>query len=333
MPPLAEKKVNFSFDKLAVDKVDPVFLHKRMAALSVFLWRVASEPTLSRAPVLEHFLGTPAGWREHLTFTKDGQTVRWKPPSLEGLKKLLVSTAKPDRRFAEVKAYSTALQDGLSSVLSAHAEIGARTDALLSTYNAFGEGLTQLAQHPACEGQGAELNAVAEAFDSMADEGTRLIKREDLGFADPVKEYVFFADSLRRLCDNQERLQSEFESTAAAAEAKGKEAVRTQKQEGIGGFFSSLTSGGNQEAIQRKVTELRAQEEALRTKRAAAEAACVDFNDAALANVAKFHSSKESDLKGYVVDYAKIRREWCAKQLEQYRAIVEACDAADAGGG
>jgi sorting nexin-4 len=56
LPPLPEKKINFKFNKMSVDKFDPAFVNKRMSALNSFIQRMAGHPVLSAQSVFYAFL-------------------------------------------------------------------------------------------------------------------------------------------------------------------------------------------------------------------------------------------------------------------------------------
>ncbi|KAH7986054.1 hypothetical protein HPB49_026135 [Dermacentor silvarum] len=63
-PPLPEKKVQFRWQKLPTDTLDPEFVERRRASLETFLRRVAGHPELSADRLFGEFLRHEASWRD-----------------------------------------------------------------------------------------------------------------------------------------------------------------------------------------------------------------------------------------------------------------------------
>lgn len=74
IPPLPEKRVLFSWQKVSTDTFDPDFVDRRRAGLETFLLRIASHPVLSYDKHFIEFLQNEDGWRE--TFKSNGNFCR-----------------------------------------------------------------------------------------------------------------------------------------------------------------------------------------------------------------------------------------------------------------
>lgn len=65
LPPLPEKRVLFSWQKVSTDTFDPDFVDRRRAGLETFLLRVASHPVLSSDKHFVAFLQNEEHWRDN----------------------------------------------------------------------------------------------------------------------------------------------------------------------------------------------------------------------------------------------------------------------------
>ena len=87
--------------------------------------------------------------------------------------------------------------------------------------------------------------------------GPELLKREEICFADRLKEYALFADAAKDLLENQERVQIKYERAQAACEGKRKSIAGWKNPEGFSGFFKGLASKDTQsQSIAKEEAEL-----------------------------------------------------------------------------
>ena len=87
--------------------------------------------------------------------------------------------------------------------------------------------------------------------------GPELLKREEICFADRLKEYALFADAAKDLLENQERVQIKYERAQAACEGKRKSIANWKNPEGFSGFFKGLASKDTQsQSIAKEEAEL-----------------------------------------------------------------------------
>lgn len=108
----------------------------------------------------------------------------------------------------------------------------------------------------------------------LVDVAAEMLPHEEQDVADPLKEYLHFAEALREVVVRQEMLLCDFERSTAAVEAKEREIELVHKPEGLRGFFSNMMSS-TEEDKQAKLAVYNRQLEELRTvadgKQAASE--------------------------------------------------------------
>lgn len=231
------------------------------------------------------------------------QPTQWRVDGMAGAKKLLVRAKVPDRRFQELVGYANALEENLTSVLNKHGELANKLASVLSQYNRFGESLADIGELETNTAALDVSSAVGHQFDSMASGGYNLMVQEEAMFSDPLKEYVFYGESIRTMCHNQLVVHQVWETAEAAVEDMQKTIEKTKKPEGISGFFATWGTGGDQRAIDAKVQKLEAQLEILKEKRAIAEQETMEFNEKCLASVERFNAHKEKDVRAWLLQY------------------------------
>ena len=150
------------------------------------------------------------------------------------------------------------------------------------------------------------------------------IKKEETLVADPLKEFVFYADSVKELIETQEYVQCKYESTLNETAAKRKEIHRLEKPEGISGFFRSLGTP-DKAAEAAKKERLEGQLKQLLENDTAQEKKTMEFNDEALDALKQFDKVKAVDMRENFQAYGTIQLASHKKKLASWKAIKDAC--------
>merc|ERR1711935_412415 len=104
--------------------------------------------------------------------------------------------------------------------------------------NAFGELFVELSEH----------------FDALADVSSETIKKEESHVADPLKEFVFYADSLKELLETQVYTQCKYDTALNDTAKKRAEIQQLEKPTGVSGFFRSLGTPDKDAEAKKKAT-------------------------------------------------------------------------------
>lgn len=323
VPPIPEKTLNFKISKLGADKFDPQFIEKRRTGFERFLRRVLAHPTLGKAPIVLRFMQNQ-NWRQFLTVTENGKEKKWSGQTNfdSALQKFSGSPKEPNKIFRDEKSYNSNLRDDIANILAIHIRVATNIHILHSDLNDYGEGLSNLVEL----GSGRTvpmLDDMAQQFDSMTGTGPELLKREEICFADRLKEYARFADAATELLENQERVQIKFEKARAAVEAKQKSIAGWKKPEGFSGFFKGLAS---KDTAANKIAQEEAELEVLIDDAATAETERDVFDQLVSAELERYKESRNRGLKAILLEYAKIQRQYCQKNLAYWIDVKGACD-------
>ncbi|XP_075725240.1 sorting nexin-4-like isoform X3 [Rhipicephalus microplus] len=117
IPPLPEKKVQFRWQNLPTDTLDPEFVERRRAGLEMFLRRVARHPELSASQLFGEFLRREASWRDN--HDRDG--ILHRADSKLHIFNASLRLRNPDKEFEELKRYCTELKANLTNFLRSRA--------------------------------------------------------------------------------------------------------------------------------------------------------------------------------------------------------------------
>lgn len=222
IPPLPEKKVQFRWQKLATNTLDPEFVERRRASLETFLRRVAQHAELSRDHLLGEFLRHEASWRdEH----NSGGMLR------RGMQRLYSASMRlrspSDTPFEDVRRRSTDLKVHLSNFLQLRARLADATLDFHVQHQVYGQVLSELSQWDGPGGRGDHLQAAGQFMDRLSQAALPFLEEQEEA-ADCFKEYLAYADAVLAVCKHQEVLNYELEkkkSLYAAKEAQRSEMV------------------------------------------------------------------------------------------------------------
>ncbi|XP_064614027.1 sorting nexin-4-like [Liolophura sinensis] len=312
VPPLPEKKATYVWQKSGRDNFDPDFVERRRAGLEIFLLRLAAHSTLSQDQIFQTFLKKEDGWKDMVYSTDFQNKADSKLKALSASFRL----KKPDRRFDELKNYSNELQSNILSLLKIRARLA---DRLYAIHKVHGNYARVLNEWSSIDKDIADpLQGAAHYMDVFANNVDGILDEEEQ-YADQLKEYLGFGDSLRFVCKKQECLQYDLERVedSLSYKASQKEMLLQGK---TGGFslssvktklFGSDTPEQRDQKIKQLEEQIALNEEELKTITAETQ----KFVELALRDIDRFERQKVKDLKEIFTNFAIMQIKQCKKGI------------------
>ncbi|XP_066138217.1 sorting nexin-4-like [Euwallacea fornicatus] len=313
LPPLPEKRVMFSWQKISNDTFDPNFIDRRRAGLENFLLRVASHSVLGWDKHYLEFLQDEEGWRESYKANGYFQLVESKLRSLSAAIRL----TKSYPQFDIMKDHSDELQAILSNLLKVRCKVAEKKFAVHKLHSNYGRVFSEWSASE--KEMGDSLQKIGHYLDSLASCIDASLEDEEL-LADQLKEYLFFAQSLQTICKNRELLQLKLED--AEENVANKNVERTKAQQGKSGLMSRLFGAVDTDEVREmKVGEIDQQIQegvvAVTTCRQGLET----FTIKALADIERFQKQRTVDLRETVTSYAFLQLKTAKKGLQTWTQI------------
>eukprot|EP00045_Choanoeca_perplexa_P012970 m.144448 g.144448 ORF g.144448 m.144448 type:complete len:473 (-) comp16197_c0_seq1:1962-3380(-) len=324
IPPLPEKKFGFKLSKFAVDIGDESLLRKRRLALRDFILRVVSHPTLGRDKGFHAFLTEAEDWQSHLRVVgQDGVTLQPYAPSnfSEMFKGSSMSTANSAREYRDLFNYADQLQEHLASLLSIHGRLAGTTEALVGLYADL-EGVVGDWQKIE-QGLSDVLFEVSLRFAKLSQRTEKRLKEEET-FADNIKVFAGFSESLRRLALNQQRLQQRVTKARSLAEAKEQQRhnfLNPEQDSSVRGFFSRLAGPSSEKGMKDKEEQLTTQLNALKEDAARLEGQHEDFLTVAAEEVKRFHADKRRCMLTMFLAFATIQKAYAEAHVRMWNRL------------
>lgn len=247
-------------------------------------------------------------------------------PSMIPKGNMFSKTPSPDRRFVNHKHFATQFKDTMHKLLLDQVNQSTSTTLWQQEYGNFADAAGQYAELEKTAGSALAppLEEVAAAFAELAETAPEQQKQQETSVADPLKEHLLYADSMKELLDRQDQTQSKYEAKQKLTAAKQKQIEQLEKPEGISGFFRSLSTP-NKEAEAAKLVQLTAELEACKIAELDQEQSTINFNETSLQELADFAETRTSDMKKLLVQYAKLQKDFYQKQLATWTRIQETC--------
>ncbi|KAK0183426.1 hypothetical protein PV327_001470 [Microctonus hyperodae] len=313
LPPLPEKKVLYSWQKVTTDTFDPDFIDRRRAGLENFLLRVASHPILSRDVQLMGFLQQRDGWRESI---KESGYLQLAETKLKALS-VAVRLRKPDKRFESVKTYGLELQNNLCNLLRIRARLAERQYTLYKLHANYGRVFSEWSAIEKELGDG--LQKSGHYMDSLAASIDSHLEEEEL-IADQLKEWLFGASALQAVVKRREVLQ-----LAKDVASDNLSAAYEQKEKAIqgkSGLMSRLFGSVDTEEVRElKVNQLEQRiaqgEETLKQ----VDDDLTTFSEKAMMDIERFQSQKSVDLKQTLAAYCVLQFKLARKGFQAWQHI------------
>ncbi|XP_076455897.1 sorting nexin-4-like [Babylonia areolata] len=312
VPPLPEKKATYTWQNASTDKFDPDFVERRRAALEIFLLRVAAHPKLCQDRVFRGFLKEENGWKESVYATDFQSKAESRLKSLNAAFRL----KKPDRRFEEMKNYSNELQNNIANILKIRTRL---CDKLYGIHKVHANYARVFHEWSLIEKDISQpLQSAGHYMDVYASSVDAALEEEEQ-YADQLKEYYAFGDSLRAVCRRYECAQYDLERAEDNLSSKaGQRELLAQGKSGsfsLSGMKSKLFGGDTPEQREAKLKQLDEQicQAELDLKHTTEETQ--QIVDAALRDIDRFKRQKVKDLREIFTNYAVMQIKQCKKGI------------------
>lgn len=314
IPPLPEKKVQFRWQNLPTDTLDPEFVERRRAGLEMFLRRVARHPELSASQLFGEFLRREASWRDN--HDRDG--ILHRADSKLHIFNASLRLRNPDKEFEELKRYCTELKANLTNFLRSRAHLADATLDFHASHQQYGQVLSEMSLRDGPGVRGDRLQAAGQFMDRISQAALPFLEEQEEA-ADCLKEYLAYANALMEVCSHQEVLQYKLE------QKKSLYASRKSQQAEIAvsgqGFVSRLlhlssTPGQKTEALEQQLHSLDAEIQAMAREKQ-------EFSEKALAEVAKFREQKERDFTKALTIFANTNIRLCRESIAIWERVCQ----------
>ncbi|XP_030856249.1 sorting nexin-4 isoform X2 [Strongylocentrotus purpuratus] len=325
LPPLPEKRMMAMWQQLAtVDNFDADFVERRRVALEGFLQRVAAHPLLCQDELFHGFLQDAEGWKErvHSTGFQIKQDSRLKSLSASFRLK------KPNRQFEELKNYATELQNNVTSILKIRSRLSDRLYGLHKIHGNYGRVFSEWSGIEQEMGDG--LQSAGHHMDVYKDYIDDYMAEEEQ-IADQLKEYIYFADSLKAVCRKQEIMQFELERCEDLLSSKKLQKDQLtgkapQKVFSFRGMTSKLFGQENAETKESKANLISDQITDAEDAVERSKQNILDFTDNALKEVDRFKRQKSRDLKEIFISYAVLQIKMAKRGITVWTNTKECFD-------
>ncbi|XP_060592038.1 sorting nexin-4-like [Ruditapes philippinarum] len=313
IPPLPEKKATYTWQNMATDKFEPEFIERRRAALEIYLLRCAAHPILCLDKIFIGFLQKDEGWKDSVYATEFQSKAESRLKAISASFRL----KKPDKRFEEVKNYSGELQSNIANLLKVRARMADHQYGIhklhANYHRVFNEwsGIEKDMSEP-LQSAGHYMNVDSQSIDAILEEEEQ--------YADQLKEYMAFGESLRSVCRKYECMQYDHERAedSLASKSSQKEMLAQGKTAGgfsLSGMKKALFGNDTQEQRELKLKHLDEQIKLTEQELAQINEETQKFVEAALRDIDRFKRQKTKDLKEIFTNYAIMQIKQCKKGI------------------
>ncbi|XP_078661452.1 sorting nexin-4-like isoform X2 [Branchiostoma floridae x Branchiostoma belcheri] len=324
IPPLPEKKIHMMWQKLSggEDKFDPDFIERRRAGLESFLLRVAAHGQLSQDKIFHSFLHQGEGWKEAVLATGYQNKMDSRLKTLNAQFRL----KNPDRRFQDLKNYSSELEANIANLLKIRERLAERLYGIHKIHANYGRVFSEWSGIEKEMGDGLQsaghfMDVYAASIDSMLEE-------EDT-YADALKEYLYFADALRSICRKQELLQYEVEKLEdklvylSSQKQQMEQGVDVKSGFSLKGMTTKLFGADTPEVREKKIKQLEEQIQQTEEQLQAAKWELSTYIDRSLQDVERFKRQKVRDLREIFINYSIMQIKLCKKGISLWNNTKE----------
>ncbi|XP_053408760.1 sorting nexin-4-like [Mercenaria mercenaria] len=313
IPPLPEKKATYTWQNMATDKFEPEFIERRRAALEIFLLRCAAHPVLCLDKIFIGFLQKDEGWKDSVYATEFQSKAESRLKAISASFRL----KKPDKRFEEVKNYSGELQSNIANLLKVRARMADHQYGIhkihANYHRVFNEwsGIEKEMSEP-LQSAAHYMNVDSQSIDAILEEEEQ--------YADQLKEYMAFGESLRSVCRKYECMQYDQERAEDSLSSKTSQKELLVQGKTTGGFsLSGMKKAifGNDTPEQRELKLKHLEEQIKQTEQELAQIneETQIFVEAALRDIDRFKRQKTKDLKEIFTNYAIMQIKQCKKGI------------------
>ncbi|KAK7093117.1 sorting nexin-4-like isoform X2 [Littorina saxatilis] len=313
VPPLPEKKASYTWQNASTDKFDPDFVERRRAALEIFLLRVAAHPKLCQDKIFAGFLKEENGWKESVYATDFQSKAESRLKALNAAFRL----KKPDRRFEELKNYSNELQNNIANILKIRTHL---CDKLYGIHKVHANYARVFHEWSLIEKDISQpLQSAGHYMDVYASSVDAALEEEEQ-YADQLKEYYAFGDSLRSVCRRYECAQYDLERGEDTLSTKAVQRdLLAQGKSGnafsLSGMKTKLFGGDTPEQRDVKLKQLEEQIAQTEIELRQTTDETQVFVEAALRDIDRFKRQKVKDLREIFTNYAVMQIKQCKKGI------------------
>ncbi|KAJ1527519.1 hypothetical protein ONE63_007490 [Megalurothrips usitatus] len=311
LPPLPEKRVMFSWQKVATDTFDPDFVDRRRAGLENFLLRIASHPILSFNHQFLAFLQQEQGWQP------DAKEHGYLQQFAESKLKSMIGLREVDKRFEQVKSYSNELQGNVTNLLRVRASLAERLYGIHKLHASYGRIFSEWSAVERDMGDG--IQKAGHYFDTVAAGIDTALEEEEL-LADQLKEYLFFAGALNAVCCRQEMMQFQVERAQDLVQQHVTKLERVQqgKTSIMSRIFGTVDTDEFREervsVLEQRIEEYKESVNSTVDQRDT-------FSKSALEDVKRFQEQKVIDLRETLASYIMLQMKVARKGLTTWTHI------------
>ncbi|KAI8495672.1 intercellular trafficking and secretion [Branchiostoma belcheri] len=304
------------------DKFDPDFIERRRAGLESFLLRVAAHSQLSQDKIFHSFLHQGEGWKEAVLATGYQNKMDSRLKTLNAQFRL----KNPDRRFQDLKNYSSELEANIANLLKIRERLAERLYGIHKIHANYGRVFSEWSGIEKEMGDGLQsaghfMDVYAASIDSMLEE-------EDT-YADALKEYLYFADALRSICRKQELLQYEVEKLEdklvylSTQKQQMEQGVDVKSGFSLKGMTTKLFGADTPEVREKKIKQLEEQIQQTEEQLQAAKWELSTYIERSLQDVERFKRQKVRDLREIFINYSIMQIKLCKKGISLWNNTKE----------
>lgn len=297
-PPLPEKRATYLWTKIGSDTFDPEFLERRRAGLESFLHRICRMNT--KDDVVLSFLKQEENWKESVLATE------YQAKSDSWLKMLNASlrVKQIDPAFEDLKNYVNEMQTDIAGVLKARAKLADRIYAIYKIHSNYSRifkewsAIEDSSMAEALRKCSLEMDKFSNSIDGMMEE-------EEL-YAEQLKEYYNFGNSLKAIIKKHEALQYDVEyveNQLMSAHLEKKQIESGATKFNFSGMKARLFGGDTPEQKEAKLAKIEETIKKLDIEAENKKKAADDFGEQAKDEVLKFKQQKQIDLKEILTNY------------------------------
>ncbi|CAG0916773.1 unnamed protein product [Notodromas monacha] len=320
MPPLPEKRATFPWTMTPGDNFDAGFVERRRLALEGFLLRIGNHAKLSNDPGFLAFLQDDALDTSGLDlWEKADAKFRNLNASLR-----VHGSSKP---FEELRNYASDLSSNLETILDKRAKLAERTFGIHKLHGNYGRVFSEWS---GIEKQlGDSFQTMGHHMDNYASWIESCLEEEE-SVCDLIKEYYFYADSLKSMCDKHDVARFEVERSEECRLSKNRDREAVASGKNPNSFLSRflLGTGYTEEEKESRLQQLDQDIEEATTRKEFAVENLKKFEEISAEELAAFKLQKDKDLNAALIQYAKVQLDIAKKGLKTWLHIQETLEKA-----
>eukprot|EP00056_Hartaetosiga_gracilis_P005974 m.91638 g.91638 ORF g.91638 m.91638 type:complete len:427 (+) comp12336_c0_seq1:71-1351(+) len=325
IPPIPEKKVNFSLEKLAVDVTEEDFLRRRKDAFSLFLNHVMGHPILREDKGVHAFL-LDEDWTSKLLYTDviTNEEVLYTGTSWRDSFSNFTISRKgnpPPTEFVNFKNFSTIWFDNIASALKAHENLAISFQDTVDVHEDLKAGYRELAHVE--DRLKAPLMSTAKVMGKISEVTDRKLMYEQRDVAEALFNLVLYSGSIKTFLKHEAIANSQKENAKEALTSKQNTLnalVDPENSKGIGSMWTRLTTSKSEE----KIESLKQEVEQLELSSEQSQENYNVFVEKALEEIKYFHTVKQKQMMRIFRNFAEIQQKHASAMIKQWSNVKSA---------